>query len=73
LVSGSGAKKKEEVRSMSDNYKLYATKMEEVRNRREISRSLQGQLRELLLFVVECEAHWERRGTKARDGSQPGD
>lgn len=58
---------------MSDNYRLYATKMEELRAWREISRTLQGQLHELLLFVVECEAHWERRGTKARDGSQPGD
>ena len=58
---------------MSDNYSLYATKMEELRARREISRPLQGQLRELLLFVVECEAHWESRGTRARDGSEPGD
>ena len=58
---------------MSDNYTHYATKMEELRARREISRPLQGQLHELLLFVVECEAHWESRGTKAKHESEPGD
>jgi hypothetical protein len=58
---------------MSDNYSFYVTKMGELRARRETSRPLQVQLHEILLFVLECEAHWESRGTKSRDWSEPGD
>lgn len=52
---------------MSNNYRYYASKMEELRVRREVNRPLLGQLHELFLFVKDCEAHWESRGTKARD------
>jgi hypothetical protein len=59
-------------RNMSNNYRFYAEKMEELRVCREINRPLLSQLHELLLFVKECEARWESRGTKATDGSAPG-
>ena len=52
---------------MSHNYRFYALKMEELRVCREVSRPLYSQLNELLLFVRECEAHWESRGTKRGD------
>jgi hypothetical protein len=54
---------------MSNNYRFYASKMEELRARREIDRPLLGQVHELFLFVRECEAKWESRGTKARDAA----
>lgn len=57
---------------MSNNYRFYIEKMEELRVCREINRPLHSQLHELFLFVKECEAHWESRGTKATDGSAPG-
>jgi len=52
---------------MSHNYRFYASKMEELRVRREVNRPLQSQLNELLLLVKECEAKWEARGTPTRD------
>jgi hypothetical protein len=55
---------------MSDNYRFYSEKMERLRVRREVDRPLQGQLHELFLFVKECEARWESRGTKARDAER---
>lgn len=54
---------------MSDNYRFYAAKMEELRVCRETNRPLHRQLHELLLFVKECEAQWEPRGTKESDES----
>ena len=58
-------------RNMSNNYRFYAEKMDELRVRREINRPLLGQLHELLLFVMECETHWDSRGTQTRE--KPGD
>jgi len=52
---------------MSHNYRFYASKMEELRVRREVNRPLESQLNELLLLVKECEAKWEARGTTTRD------
>jgi len=52
---------------MSDNYKFYAEKMEEIRVCREINQPLQGQLLELFTLVRECETYWESRNTNARD------
>ena len=45
-------------RNMSNNYRFYAEKMDELRVRREINRPLLGQLHDLFLFVKECEAQW---------------
>ena len=56
---------------MSNNYRFYASKMEELRVRREENRPLLGQLHELFLFVKKCEARWESRGTIAMD-AEPG-
>jgi hypothetical protein len=53
--------------NMSDNYRFYAAKMEELRVCRESNRPLHSQLQELLLFVTECEAEWESRGTEDSD------
>jgi len=52
---------------MSHNYRFYASKMEELRVRREVNRPLHSQLNELFLLVRECEAQWESRGTTTRD------
>jgi len=52
---------------MSHNYRFYASKMEELRVRREVNRPLESQLNELLLLVKECEAKWGARGTTTRD------
>lgn len=52
---------------MSNNYRFYAAKMEELRVDREVNRPLRSQLLELLLFVSECEARWEVRIRKTRD------
>ena len=54
---------------MSDNYRFYAAKMEELRVCRETNRPLHSQLQELLLFVKECEAQWESCGTRESDKS----
>ena len=54
---------------MSNNFRFYAEKMEELRALREINRPLLSQLHELLLFVHECEAHCESHGPNARDES----
>ena len=54
---------------MSDNCRFYTEKMEELRVCRETNRPLHSQLQELLLFVKECEAHWETRGTRESDES----
>jgi hypothetical protein len=43
---------------MSENYKLYALKMAELRAAREAKRPLRRQLDELLEFVRQCEAAW---------------
>jgi hypothetical protein len=48
---------------MSHNFRFYASKMEELRVRRDLNRPLQSQLSQLFLFVRECEAQWESRGT----------
>jgi hypothetical protein len=56
---------------MSHNYRFYASKMEELRARRDVNRPLQSQLKQLFLFVRECEAHWDSRGTSTRYG-EPG-
>jgi len=52
---------------MSHNYRFYASKMEELRVRRDVNRPLASQLHELLLLVKECEAKWESRGSTTRD------
>jgi len=57
---------------MSHNYRFYASKMEELRVRREVNRPLESQLNELLLLVKECEAKWEARGTTTRDADSRG-
>ena len=54
---------------MSNNYRFYAEKMDELRARREIDRPLLSQLHELLQFVVECEALWESHDARPRDKS----
>jgi hypothetical protein len=70
LVPGSGAKKRIGGQgNVSDNYRFYSEKMEELRVRRGVNRPLQGNLYELFLFVMECEAKWESRGTKGRDAA----
>ena len=56
---------------MSHNYRFYALKMEELRVCREVSRPLYSQLNELLLFVRECEAHWESRGVYVSSAQKP--
>jgi hypothetical protein len=56
-------------RNMSDNYRFYAEKMDELRVDREANRPLLGQLHELFVFVRECEAQWDSRGTQSRDRS----
>ncbi len=43
---------------MSDNYKLYARKMAELRADRYANDPLRRQLDELLEFVRECEVRW---------------
>jgi hypothetical protein len=43
---------------MSENYKLYAQKIAELRAAREASRTLRRQLEELFEFVRQCEAAW---------------
>ncbi|HEV2029856.1 MAG TPA: hypothetical protein VGS16_15210 [Candidatus Dormibacteraeota bacterium] len=43
---------------MSDNMKFYETKMAELKRARTVSRPLNGQFEELMLFVQECEARW---------------
>jgi hypothetical protein len=43
---------------MSENYKLYAQKMAELRAARLSNRPLRRQLEELLDFVRQCEASW---------------
>jgi hypothetical protein len=43
---------------MSENYKFYRAKMEELRSSREKNRPLANQLRELLEFVTRCEGRW---------------
>lgn len=43
---------------MSDNYRLYTSKMAEQRAARSVSRTLCLQLIELLQFALECEANW---------------
>ncbi|MEO8745420.1 MAG: hypothetical protein ABI334_10695 [Candidatus Dormiibacterota bacterium] len=52
---------------MSDNYRLYAQKMDEQRERRANS-PLSVQVQELLAVVRECEARWalEDRIERAR-------
>jgi hypothetical protein len=44
---------------MSENYKFYQTKMALLRASRAINRPLLNQLRELFMFVAQCEARWE--------------
>jgi hypothetical protein len=56
---------------MSHNYRFYASKMEELRARRDVNRLLRSQLKQLILFVRECEAQWDSRGTSTRC-SEPG-
>lgn len=56
---------------MSHNYRFYASKMEELRVRRDVNRPLQSQLNQLFLFVRECEAQWDWPGTPTRY-SEPG-
>jgi len=51
---------------MSHNYRFYASKMEELRVRRDVNRPLQSQLNQLFLYVSECEAQWDSRGTPTR-------
>jgi hypothetical protein len=46
---------------MSDNCRLYAAKMAELREQREARRPLHNQLQELLLFVMKCEMQWDSR------------
>jgi len=43
---------------MSENCRFYVAKMAERRSLRGISRPLQSQLDELLVFVSRCEAQW---------------
>jgi hypothetical protein len=43
---------------MSQNYKLYAQKMAELRAPRLANRPLRRQFEELLEFVRQCEAAW---------------
>lgn len=43
---------------MSENYRLYAQKMAELRAARLASRPLRCQLEELMDFVRKCEAAW---------------
>ena len=52
---------------MSDNYRFYAQKMEELRAHR-TNTPLRAQLQELLAVVRECEARWaaEDRIERAR-------
>jgi hypothetical protein len=69
LVPGSGAEKSQEERNVSDNYRFYAEKMNELRVGREANRPLLGQLHQLFVFVRECEAQWESRGMQSRDRS----
>lgn len=45
-------------RRMSENYRLYRTRMAAVQAYRESCRPLLNQLRELLAFVAQCEARW---------------
>jgi hypothetical protein len=54
---------------VSNNYLLYAAKMEELRVCREVNRPSRSQLQELLLFVKYCEAQWAHE-MQANDGSQ---
>jgi hypothetical protein len=55
---------------MSHNYRFYASKMEELRVRRDVNRPLQSQLSQLFLFVRECEAQWDSRSTPPRYSEQ---
>jgi hypothetical protein len=57
-------------RNVSDNYRFYTAKMDELRVCREINRPLQGQLDELFLFVMQCEAEWESDSAQTRDNSR---
>jgi hypothetical protein len=43
---------------MSENYKLYAQKMAELKAARLAARPMRRQLEELLEFVRQCEAAW---------------
>jgi hypothetical protein len=43
---------------MSENYRLYPQKVAEQLAARHAASPLYGQLIELLLFVLECEADW---------------
>jgi hypothetical protein len=45
---------------MSDNYRFYAAKMEELRADRTANRPLQSQSDELMAFVRSCEELWNR-------------
>jgi hypothetical protein len=54
------------MKKMSHNYRLYASKMEELRVRRDVNRPLQSQLDQLFLFVRGCEAKWDSDGTPTR-------
>jgi hypothetical protein len=56
-------------KNMSYNYRFYASKMEELRVRREANRPLSHQLHELFLFVKECEARWGRSSAQASEES----
>jgi hypothetical protein len=47
--------------AVSDNYKLYAAKMAELRAYRAANRPLHGQFNELIAFVKTCEEQWESR------------
>jgi hypothetical protein len=44
---------------MSANYRVYVSKMAELRARRAAGSPLQGQLHELFVFVMRCEARWQ--------------
>lgn len=50
---------------MSENYRFYFKKMAELRAARIASGPLRSQLVELLGFVRECEARWERESRRS--------
>lgn len=49
-------------RSISENYRIYAAKMAELRAYRAINGPLLNQLKELFMFVRLCEARWYSLG-----------
>jgi hypothetical protein len=53
--------------AVSDNYKLYAAKMAELRAYRSANRPLHGQFDDLIAFVKTCEGQWESRRRTERD------